>query len=829
MPVDDDRKKLIGCHIAVGAPGRIKHLLVSRVLNPKNIKLLILDEADVLINDNFIEDIKCIYSCLPSKKQVLASSATYSKQFSDFSKIFMKYPSTVLPKYETPVLLGVKQFVTLIKEDIADPFNINELERLLSQISFKQCIIFSNTKADADHVSVLLKRRNWPCEYFSSDQDQVSRLAILNKLKLFKCRILVTTDLTARGVDAENVNLVINMKVPSSHATYLHRIGRAGRYGTYGIAITIIKDDTELVKFKTILCKIGGNNMSVDILPQDKIPNIWDKKQKYNFNKMSVGNSIESPENVEEIENRRLVKNSGDLIEENANINENNVVGETDDFKQSLCVLKKELENGKCEPLNNQTRGAIDSFPVSNFLDLQSDMDIFLKSDISCKEILLDESNGNSGNDILDQSEIYNKLMKDSHTTEDFNSLLDDCDNSEFSEEKNDSLNSHKLENVSDETRNNSDFVTKLFKATSDINLNPEDSTDKVNILKKKKNEKKKISQIKPKPVTQKQLDDDRAFLELIKKNVSKDNINKSVLSNINNSNNSPKISDENVADEIRKAVLNVDSDTFKYENSPISCNNENYDINVTPIKSRNGIENRVKLHATRKCNIDILKENITEESNKNIQAINITNKRPDSADFVSESDNRNTSIPKINGNEFEKQTENCIRESTTKNLQKVNGPGYSDTSDIILISNESSSTVEDNKENIQITEKPQTDIGTVHLNEILSVSESKNISNSHKTIDLEAYKAGITCDSIQHSTLKSPSFRSAQKNAKPNVCENDINSDGSQSKHSEQVDTMLQYKKWNQLWMQQLWEINNFVFQNNVGRNMYLNLYHNQ
>ncbi|XP_026481081.1 probable ATP-dependent RNA helicase ddx20 [Ctenocephalides felis] len=581
LPMSTDRNKLKGCHIAVGAPGRVKHLLVNRVLNPNNIKLLILDEADVLINETFIDDIKYIYSCLPSKKQIIASSATYSSEFAKFIKVFMKQPSTISPQYDVPVLLGVKQFITTVHPAANDPLNIAELIRILSQISFKQCVVFSNTKSNAEQVYVSLIKHNWPCEYLSSDHSQVTRLAILSKLKSFQCRILVTTDLTARGVDVENVNLVINLEVPLSHATYLHRIGRAGRYGTYGAAITFINDSKELFKFKNVLYKIGGDNISVDILPHDKIPNVWDKKENFEFGKVWGDVFSESSENQNRNIDRQQYERPIEVIQ-NVNEYQKDKKSDIHEIKQNISPNNKKLNDGvkyNEKNMKNHLPGN-ETFVIPNLTELQNDMDIFMKTNYSEKDII-----ENNIINMDESSEIYNRLINDpdgKKCIENIDALLTDYEykttNNFTNNSKSSTPNKSSCENKYVEQ--NLDFITKLRKATSDLKFDTDDSNDEdhVNILRKHTTKETKCIPIKPEKINKKKLDDDRAFLEMIKRNASKEIIKYDDSKTLCQGNDSSELNDDYAANKFRKAVQNVDSDTFKCkENNKV----DNCDLNA--------------------------------------------------------------------------------------------------------------------------------------------------------------------------------------------------------------------------------------------------------
>ncbi|XP_031557944.1 probable ATP-dependent RNA helicase DDX20 [Actinia tenebrosa] len=272
LPVDDDKRVLKGCQIAVGSPGRIKNLIENKHLKTDSIRMFILDEADKLLDENFQEQINWIFSTLPGNKQMMAFSATYPEYLANHLTRYMREPTFVRLNAADPTLQGIKQFYHVV------PFHqlphkifqekVEHLLKLLSKVNFHQCLLFSNYQIRAQSLSSTLCAKGWPATFIAGSQTQEKRLQAMDKLKAFKCRILISTDLTARGIDAENVNLVINMDVPRDGETYLHRIGRAGRFGTKGVAVTFVAKGKEEEKFREIEKSIG---IRLEALP-DHIP-----------------------------------------------------------------------------------------------------------------------------------------------------------------------------------------------------------------------------------------------------------------------------------------------------------------------------------------------------------------------------------------------------------------------------------------------------------------------------------------------------------------------------------------------------------------------------
>ncbi|KAL1129009.1 hypothetical protein AAG570_013541 [Ranatra chinensis] len=280
MPVGDNFITLKDCQIAVGAPGRIKQLIELQLLDPKMVKLFVLDEADQLMNSNMLTDINFIYSTLSRDRQVVMCSATYPSEMHEFLSSYMSGALHVTPEGDVEgVLLGLKQFAYITARH-PDPlarlfYKQQHLIHLLSTIQFDQCIVFSNYHSRAESLCNMLNQHGWAAEWLAGKQEQATRMKVMNLLKSHKVRVLVSTDLAARGIDVHGVNLVINMDIPWDSRTYLHRMGRAGRYGSNGLVITIVSDGQEVDTLRKTLGRIGGAAMWVSILPKNFKGDLW--------------------------------------------------------------------------------------------------------------------------------------------------------------------------------------------------------------------------------------------------------------------------------------------------------------------------------------------------------------------------------------------------------------------------------------------------------------------------------------------------------------------------------------------------------------------------
>ncbi|XP_077369653.1 putative ATP-dependent RNA helicase DDX20 [Festucalex cinctus] len=268
-PVSQDKLHLKKCHIAVGSPGRIKQLIELGMLSTASIRLFVLDEADKLLEEgSFQEQINWIFSSLPVNKQMLALSATYPESLAQHLTRYMREPTFVRLNPRDMGLKGLRQYYKLVQSHPL-PHKVFEekvqlLLELFSKLPFNQALVFSNLHTRAQHLADILSSKGLPAVCISGSLSQEQRLEAMSKLKQYQCRVLISTDLTSRGIDAEKVNLVINLDVPQDWETYMHRIGRAGRFGTQGLAVTYCCHGEEENKMMAIAQKC---DLSLSALP----------------------------------------------------------------------------------------------------------------------------------------------------------------------------------------------------------------------------------------------------------------------------------------------------------------------------------------------------------------------------------------------------------------------------------------------------------------------------------------------------------------------------------------------------------------------------------
>ncbi|KAK9768541.1 hypothetical protein K7432_000752 [Basidiobolus ranarum] len=282
MPISEDLMRLKSCHIAVGTPGRVQALIQTGAFPAHAIKLFVLDEADKLMEDTFFIQIEAIYKSLPPKKQSMAFSATYDNELLEKINRFVNMPQYIMLCSDTPSLEGVRQFYEIVPSEgnstvrkfVAYNNKFKRLEELLSKVPFYQCIIFLNHRGRAVELSENLTRKGWPALYTSGGLNQRERLTTLAKARNFQLRVLVCSDLIARGIDIERVDLVVNLDMPRDPETYFHRVGRTGRFGTQGIAVSFIDED----EVPAIQQLQQAYDVKLELLPDQLTEDLADKK-----------------------------------------------------------------------------------------------------------------------------------------------------------------------------------------------------------------------------------------------------------------------------------------------------------------------------------------------------------------------------------------------------------------------------------------------------------------------------------------------------------------------------------------------------------------------
>tara|TARA_Y100000768_G_scaffold222738_1_gene167988 strand:- start:4569 stop:5735 length:1167 start_codon:yes stop_codon:yes gene_type:complete len=233
-------------NIIVGTPGRIFDLLQKSIINTEYIKLFVIDEADIMLQKGFREQVSSIIQYLKQDCQFAIYSATMPNEIIQLTDQFMNNPIKILVKKEELTLEGIKQYyIGLSTEE--DKYLV--LKDLYGQINVAQSIIYCSYRRKVEWLKEHLLEEEFTVSYIHGEMSQEIRDEVMNEFRNGKSRILITTDLLARGIDVPQVSLVINYDLPNDKESYIHRIGRSGRYGKKGNAINfVLSKDSQYVK-----------------------------------------------------------------------------------------------------------------------------------------------------------------------------------------------------------------------------------------------------------------------------------------------------------------------------------------------------------------------------------------------------------------------------------------------------------------------------------------------------------------------------------------------------------------------------------------------------
>jgi len=235
-----------GVHVIVGTPGRVFDMLNRRAMRSESMRLFVLDEADEMLSRGFKDQIYDVFRLLPAKVQVGLFSATMPPDVLDITQHFMREPVRILVKRDELTLEGIKQFyVAVDRED----WKLDTLCDLYETLTITQAIIYSNTRRKVEWLTTKMQERDFTVSSMHGEMDQRERDIIMKEFRSGSSRVLITTDLLARGIGVQQVSLVINYDLPTNRENYIHRIGRSGRFGRKGVAINFISgDDTRAMR-----------------------------------------------------------------------------------------------------------------------------------------------------------------------------------------------------------------------------------------------------------------------------------------------------------------------------------------------------------------------------------------------------------------------------------------------------------------------------------------------------------------------------------------------------------------------------------------------------
>jgi len=229
-----------GVHIVSGTPGRVLSMIQQKHLSTRRIKLLVLDEADEMFSKGFKEQVYTVHRHLPAKLQVVLVSATMPEEVLELTNDFMNSPFKLLVQKSEVSLDCIKQFYVAVHEE---KWKFDTLCDIYDSVTVTQAVIFCNNKKKVDWLAQKMRQANFPIAAIHGDMPQKERDSIIEDFRVGRSRQLIATDLIGRGLDIQQVSLVVNYDVPSSREFYIHRIGRSGRFGRKGVAINFVKND----------------------------------------------------------------------------------------------------------------------------------------------------------------------------------------------------------------------------------------------------------------------------------------------------------------------------------------------------------------------------------------------------------------------------------------------------------------------------------------------------------------------------------------------------------------------------------------------------------
>lgn len=243
---DDIEKLRSGAQLVVGTPGRVFDMAEKGHLKTDHLAIFVLDEADEMLSRGFKDQIYDVFKLLPSTIQVALFSATLPDEILKLTSKFMRDPVRILVKAAELTLEGIRQFYVAIEKQ---EWKFETLKDLYETLTITQAIIYCNTRKRVDELAEKMRASDHTVSCMHADLDQKERDLIMREFRSGSSRVLISTDLLARGIDVQQVSLVINYELPSSIENYLHRIGRSGRFGRKGVAINfVVPDEVKLMR-----------------------------------------------------------------------------------------------------------------------------------------------------------------------------------------------------------------------------------------------------------------------------------------------------------------------------------------------------------------------------------------------------------------------------------------------------------------------------------------------------------------------------------------------------------------------------------------------------
>lgn len=329
-------------HIVSGTPGRVLDHIEKESFDISNIKYLIIDEADEMLNMGFIEQLSSIILRLPKERLTMLFSATMPADIEDLCSRYMKNPSRI-------EIEGDKEVERKIQESIYRVLSERKLY-LLNKLCISKnpdtCMIFCNTRKAVDQVDESLFALGYRCDRIHGGMEQEDRITVMNNFREGKFRYLIATDVAARGIDIDNISLVINYDIPEDKENYVHRIGRTGRSGKHGEAISLV-DDFE-VKYLEEIEEYLGEKIHIRMMPSD---------EEITANKDAFEKKMKTSLNKEQSKSEKLGK---DILKLHINAGKKTKMRPVD-IVGTLCSI---------EGMNAQDIGIINIMDISTFVEI---------------------------------------------------------------------------------------------------------------------------------------------------------------------------------------------------------------------------------------------------------------------------------------------------------------------------------------------------------------------------------------------------------------------------------------------------------------------------
>ncbi|NLN96930.1 MAG: DEAD/DEAH box helicase [Eubacteriaceae bacterium] len=282
-----------GAQIVVGTPGRVMDHMRRRTLRLDDLRMVVLDEADEMLNMGFREDIEVILKDVPTERQIALFSATMPQGILDIAKTFLRQPERIEISPKQMVAESIEQKYY----QISDGDKFEALRRLIDVHKPRRALIFCNTKVYVDELTRKLQRAGYHADKIHGDMRQSARLTVLERFSEGSLNILVATDVAARGIDVEDIDIVFNYDVPDNEEYYVHRIGRTGRAGKQGLSLTLARsrDHYRLRK----IADYTKEGIEKDLIPTGEVINEinisrFKEKMQSNFERSEGKDEIDS-------------------------------------------------------------------------------------------------------------------------------------------------------------------------------------------------------------------------------------------------------------------------------------------------------------------------------------------------------------------------------------------------------------------------------------------------------------------------------------------------------------------------------------------------------